>query len=238
MNKRWLLFLILLLPSCSILDPTIIQPVNNTTASQYANYCEMNYSGPRSAGSVAVSGFASVEQQCGVFFDKLAELTEFGRFSSQSLSASNLAAQSIMQAAKAAADSVTIVSASITLTQAVFNAFVQQYAFSPYLYKIRQLTWDAFEKHQSDNATKLSQLKGGFLADDYCDAAVLIQQHASVCSISSIQSLFDQQVALPSLVSSSGTKQNGPVGKSLHGLAGPTLGFTPIVSPNFRVIQP
>jgi hypothetical protein len=94
-----------------------------------------------------MSGFASVENQCGAFFDRLADLTQFWRFSNQTLSASSLAAQSILQAAKAAADSITIVSASITLTQAVFNASVQQYAFSPYLYKIRQLTWQAFDKH-------------------------------------------------------------------------------------------
>jgi hypothetical protein len=147
-----------------------------------------------------MSGFASVENQCGAFFDRLADLTQFWRFSNQTLSASSLAAQSILQAAKAAADSITIVSASITLTQAVFNASVQQYAFSPYLYKIRQLTWQAFDKHGSDNAAALARLKSGFSADDYCGAAILMQQHASICSISSLASLFDQQIAVQTTV--------------------------------------
>jgi hypothetical protein len=60
-----------MLESCAITSPDIIEPVNSTNFTAYANFCEVNYIGARSAESVAVSGFASVEQQCGGFFDKL-----------------------------------------------------------------------------------------------------------------------------------------------------------------------
>jgi hypothetical protein len=238
------LALTVMLESCAITSPDIIEPVNSTNFAAYANFCEVNYAGARSAESVAVSGFASVEQQCGGFFDKLSQLTEFGRFSSQTLTASNLAAQSILQAARVAAESIVIVSASATLTQAIFNAFVQQYAFSPYLFKIRELTWQAFDKHRTDNVEVLSRLKTGYLPDDYCDAAILIQQHASICTLSSIQGLFDQQVARPAKVINAGSANNTPgqpaaIAEALRArraFARPSQsGYVPIVAPNFIV---
>jgi hypothetical protein len=127
-----------------------------------------------------------------VFFDNLSALTQAGRFSVRALNASNLA-QSILQAAKVAVSNVTIVSSAITVTETVFNAFVEQYAFSPYLFKIRALTWQALDKHSRDNNAKLATLNVIGSPDAYCSAYVLVQQHASICTLSYIQMLFDRR---------------------------------------------
>jgi hypothetical protein len=184
--------------------------------------------------SYADNGFAYVELQCGVFFDKLAEVTQAGRFAHSAFDASNLGTQSILQAAKVAAQKVTMVGSAITLSEAVFDAFVQQYAFTPYLYKIKELTFQAFDKHRQDNLAKLQQLKTGFSSDDYCDAVVLIQQHARICTISSIQALFDQQVANATTVTTPADKANGTkpgTGAANAGTSRRPSAFTPLATP-------
>jgi hypothetical protein len=186
---------LLLLADCSSVQDPVTAKVDPVTVFQYGAYCSVPPDGTRSALSYAETGFGYVEQQCGIFFDNLAALTQSGRFSIKALNATNLGAQSILQAAKVAASNVTIVSSALTLTEMVFNAFVEQYAFSPYLYKIRELTWQAFDKHTRDNNAKLSALDGISTPDAYCSAYVLVQQHASICTLSYVQMLFDQQVA-------------------------------------------
>lgn len=232
------------LAGCTGLSEPLIQPLDNPeNFIRYANYCAIPYDGNRSPQSIAVSGFASVEQQCGNFFDRLAELTQTGRFSHKALEASNLGTQSIMQAAKAAVRSVTIVSASFTLTEAVLNSFIEQYAFSPYLYKIRELTWQAFAKHLINSSAKLSELKNKIGPDEYCDAAILIQQHASICTISSIQGLFDQQVANTTRVVDADERNvrsfaGMRTAASAHMVAPRPArigGYTPMFAPNYTV---
>jgi hypothetical protein len=250
--KRKITFVFLLgLAGCSS-SMGAVPPVDSEHLQAYSNYCVIRYDGTRSAESVAASGFANVEQQCGIFFDKLAELTQEGRFASDALIASNLGTQTIMQAAKAAARSVTIVAASYTLSEAVLNAFIKQYAFAPYLYKIRELTWQSFQKHQNDNLTKLAQLKSGNTPDDYCDAAILIQQHANICTISFIQDLLDQQIANSTKVTDPTTKADAAAAGSASPVAPPHMRrmlatpvgaranpagseFVPLISPNYSV---
>jgi hypothetical protein len=140
---------------------------------------------------------------------------------------------------------VTLVGSAITLSEAVFDAFVQQYAFTPYLYKIKELTFQALDKHRQDNRPKLDQLKMGFSSDDYCDAFVLVQQHARICTISSIQALFDQQVARTAVVDKPpGGTRKPPTGTASIGLrsAAPfsprlrgSSGYIPPESPNYIV---
>jgi hypothetical protein len=187
---------VLCLTGCSIVQDPVTARVDQAAVFQYASYCAAPPDAPaRTAVSYAETGVGYVEQQCGVFFDNLAALTQTGRFSVRALNATNLGAQSILQAAKVAASNVTIVGSALTLTEAVFNAFVEQYAFSPYLYKIRELTWQAFEKHKRENDANLRALNGLTSPDAYCSAYVFVQQHASICTISYVQMLFDQQVA-------------------------------------------
>jgi len=186
-----------------------VKIARRNTIFQYASYCAAPPDATRSALSYVETGFGYVEQQCGVFFDNLAALTQSGRFSIKALNATNLGTQSILQAAKVAASNVTIVGSALTLTEAVFNAFVEQYAFSPYLYKIRELTWQAFDKHTRDNDTKLKALNGVGSPDAYCSAYVLVQQHASICTLSYIQMLFDQQIANTTKVVDAGTDSKG-----------------------------
>jgi hypothetical protein len=209
MRNLFLCILLLGICGCDTLRDPVTANVGAQAAFEYGGYCSTPPDKTRSAVSYADSGFAYVEQQCGVFFDKLAEVTQAGRFTHSALDASNLGTQSILQAAKVAAEKVTMVGSAITLSEAVFDAFVQQYAFTPYLYKIKELTFQAFDKHRQDNVAKLQQLKAGFLSDDYCDAVVLIQQHARICTISSIQALFDQQVANATTVTTPADKAKG-----------------------------
>ncbi|MGT2503613.1 hypothetical protein ACVOMS_28050 [Bradyrhizobium guangxiense] len=179
---------------CSAVQDPVTAKIDQAAVFQYGSYCAVPPDGTRSALSYAETGFGYVEQQCGLFFDNLAALTQSGRFSTKALNATNLGTQSILQAAKVAASNVTIVGSALTLTEAVFNSFVEQYAFSPYLYKIRELTWQAFDKHTHDNNSKLASLNVAS-PDAYCSAYVLVQQHASICTLSYVQMLFDQQVA-------------------------------------------
>jgi hypothetical protein len=197
--------------NCIGIQDPVTANVDRTALFSYGSYCAVPPDGSRSALSYAETGFGYVEQQCGVFYDNLAALTQSGRFSIKALNSTNLGAQSILQAAKVAASNVTIVGSAFTLTEAVFNAFVEQYAFSPYLYKLRELTWQTFDKHTHDNDVKLKSLDGLTTPDAYCSAYVLVQQHASICTLSYIQMLFDQQVANPTVVvdAGKGSKDSG-----------------------------
>jgi hypothetical protein len=200
-----IVFLIFFLAGCSVVRDPVVAKVDQAALLQYGSYCAVPPDASRTALSYAETGFGYVEQQCGIFFDNLAALTQSGRFATRALDATNLGATSILQAAKVAASNVTIVGSALTLTEAVFNAFVEQYAFSPYLYKIRELTWQALDKHTHDNDAKIRALDGLTTPDAYCSAYVLVQQHASICTLSYIQMLFDQQVANTTKVVDSGT---------------------------------
>jgi hypothetical protein len=201
---------LLFLADCSLIQDPVTAKIDQAAIFQYGAYCAAPPDPSRTALSYAETGFGYVEQQCGVFFDNLSALTQAGRFSVRALNASNLGAQSILQAAKVAASNVTIVSSAITLTETVFNAFVEQYAFSPYLYKIRELTWQALDKHSRDNNAKLATLNVIGSPDAYCSAYVMVQQHASICTLSYIQMLFDQQVANSTKVVDASDKTKTP----------------------------
>lgn len=191
----------------------------------------------------AQRGMANIETECTVFFDSLAKLTQNGRFASKALNSSNLAAPGILKAAKVSADNIAILSGTLTLSQALFNAFVEQYAFSPYLYKIREITFQAMSKYALDNALALAKLEGAYGSDDYCRATIFVQRAATICSISYIQMLFDQQVASPSKIVTAGSTQTpGSTPSAATGRAAsdsPFLrlppGYTPLVSPSYTI---
>src|SRR5438105_842419 len=133
-----------MLGGCGTIGEPISAKAERDAIFQYGAACAVPPDFARSAESYASQGFAEVEERCGIFFDKLAQLTQAGRFTHRAVTTTSAATQSIMQAAKAAAESVTIVGQALLITQAVFDAFVEQYAFSPYLYKIQELTGQAF----------------------------------------------------------------------------------------------
>jgi hypothetical protein len=237
--KNWFFCILLFgLCGCDTLRDPVSANIGAQTVFENPGYCPAPTDRTRSAVSYADAGFAYVEQQCGVFFDKLAELTQAGRFAHGALDASNLGTQSILQAAKVAAEKVTLVGSAITLTEAVFDAFVQQYAFAPYLYKIKELTFQAMDKHRQDNVAKLAQLKGASSPDDYCDAFVLVQQHARICTISSIQSLFDQQVANATTVTTPADKAKSNKTGNGAGNGGATPAMFTARAVNSRVYIP
>jgi hypothetical protein len=233
----------LLVAGCDSFRSPVTPIVSQSALVEYGQYCGVNEGTRRSALSHARSGFAYIERECGVFFDKLAELSQAGRFSIKALNTTSLGTQTILQAAKVAAQNVTIVGAALTLTEAVFNAFVEQYAFAPYLYKVRELTWQSFDKHQRDNEPTLARLQGAFSADDYCDAFILVQQHADLCTLSRLQMVFDQQVAAATVVvnpkdDAKNLPAGAPKGNPLRlgqARSAPSSGYTPIRSPSFTV---
>src|SRR5690349_8804402 len=93
-------FCLLGLSACGTIEDPVVARIDNGQILQYGAYCAAPPDPTRSALSYAETGFGYVEQQCGVFFDKLASLTQTGRFSIKALNATNLGAQSILQAAK------------------------------------------------------------------------------------------------------------------------------------------
>src|SRR5882762_7340918 len=103
------------LAGCSVVQDPVTAKIDQSALFQYGSYCAVPPDASRTALSYAETGFGYVEQQCGVFFDNLAALTQSGRFTIKSLNATNLGAQSILQAAKVAASNVTIVSSALTL---------------------------------------------------------------------------------------------------------------------------
>jgi hypothetical protein len=239
-----------LLGCAALRDPLAIN-VDSPQVFEFGAYCSAPPTSSRSALSYARTGFGYVEQQCGIFFDKLAELNQAGRFGVKALNATSLGTQSILQAAKVAAEKVTIVASALTLSEAVLNAFVEQYALAPYLYKVRELTWQAFQRHQTENEAILAQLHNNFSADAYCDAFVLVQQHANICTLSHVQMLFDQQVAAATKVVNAEDKARGQAVRELpapmtlrEGLRqqrvyslpkGAPRGYVPLISPNYTV---
>jgi hypothetical protein len=74
----------------------------------------------------------------------------------------------------------------------------------------RHVFWQAFVKHKSDNDANLKALNGLTSSDAYCSAFVLVQQHASICTLSYVQMLFDQQVANTTTVVVSGSPKGNP----------------------------
>jgi hypothetical protein len=222
-------------------DP--IGKIDNSAVYTYANYCVSPQTAspatplPLHAKTYATAGYAYVEQQCGLFFDNLAQLTQAGRFSDKALTAGGLGATAILQAARAAAQSVTIVAASAALTEAVFDAFVEQYAFAPYLYKLKDLTSQAFNKHLDDTQRAIDGLTD--TPDDYCTAYILIQKHASICTISYLQMQFDQQIAkaVPVTTPPKVGGATGPAPKALLRGAAPGGGgsASPLAAPNYTV---
>ncbi|CCD96015.1 exported hypothetical protein [Bradyrhizobium sp. ORS 375] len=239
LGRGAILCAVLLVSGCSSVQDTVTAKIDQEAIFQYGSYCAAPPDARRSALSYAETGFGYVEQQCGVFFDNLAALTQSGRFSIKALNATNLGTQSILQAAKVASSNVTLVGSAITLTEAVFNAFVEQYAFSPYLYKIRELTWQAFDKHSRDNQAKLASLNIAASPDAYCSAYVLVQQHASICTLSYIQMLFDQQVANSTKVVDSNEKAKEKVVPVARGAQPRTLSLAPAsAAPRFSPRPP
>jgi hypothetical protein len=225
--------------ACDVVrDP--IGKLDNTAINTFANYClnplAVTAGAPTlHAATYTAAGYAYVEQQCGLFFDNLAQVTQAGRFGDRALTAGSLGATAILQAAKAAAQSVVIVAASATLTQAVFDAFVEQYAFAPYLYKLKDLTTQAFNKHLTDTQAAIASLPDN--PDGYCAAYILIQKHASICTISYLQMQFDSQVAKSNPIgappSSGSGIPAGAAGVTAVRRTGPPI--TPFAAPNYTV---
>jgi hypothetical protein len=181
-------------------------------------------------------GFTKIDVACRAYFDRLTEITQETRIARKGLGSGNLAALAVLNATNAATKAITITGAGVTLVDQLVQEFAETYAYTPYLYKIRQLVQDSMQdfKTRSLNSAKAAGLATRS-ADNYCAAYTYIVDYASLCTKTAVQTLFDQQIAVPSVADN---KQGGgaPGGVPKPGLAGfnqGTLAERP--SPNYTV---
>jgi hypothetical protein len=188
-------------------------------------------------------GFTKVDIACRAYFDRLTETMQEARLSRKGLGTANTAALAVLSATSAAAKAITITSAGVTLVDQLMQEVEETYAYTPYLYKIRDLVQSSMQDFKSKSVD--SARKAGLAAaspDNYCAAYTYVVDYASLCTKTAIQSLFDQQVAVPSVAANSTTGGTKP-GTTLPGGRVPKPGAAAMTlgtgaerpSPNYTV---
>jgi hypothetical protein len=182
-------------------------------------------------------GFTKIDVACRAYFDRLTEITQETRIARKGLGSGNLAALAVLNATNAATKAITITGAGVTLVDQLVQEFAETYAYTPYLYKIRQLVQDSMQdfKTRSLNSAKTAGLATRS-ADNYCAAYTYIVDYASLCTKTAVQTLFDQQIAVPSVADNKQGAGGTPGGVPKPGLAGLSQGtFAERPSPNYTV---
>jgi hypothetical protein len=138
-------------------------------------------------------GFTKVVAACQAFFDQATRVQQNAQATDKSLDVLLVAATSIINptvAASAAAKAISITTAGVVLSKAFVDEYNSVYAFGSYLYKVQKLTTSSMEDYMSKAR--------GSPPRNYCLAYTYVQKLAMLCSLSSLKSTLDQQVALPS----------------------------------------
>lgn len=169
-------------------------------------------------------GFTKVQAACQAFFDQT-RVQQNAVAADKGLDVLLVAATAIINptvAAAAAAKAITITTAGVVLTKALIDDFNSVYAFNNYLYKVQEHVTNAMEDYMTKARTKPPA--------NYCMAYTYVQKLAMLCSLSTLKSTLDQQVALPSVnapnkpdVNPGGQQQSGNRSMSLppRGSSGP-----------------
>jgi hypothetical protein len=145
-------------------------------------------------------GFTKVKAACEIFFSDATKLQQEALASTQALDAGLIGATSIINAtssAAAAAKAITITTAGVVLSKQLIGQYVSVYTFNTHLYKVRQLVKQSMEDYVS-KARNHQPL-------NYCQAYSYISDLASLCTLAAMKANIDQQVALPSTISTDGT---------------------------------
>jgi hypothetical protein len=137
-------------------------------------------------------GFTKVQAACQAFFDEATRAQQNAVASNKALDLLLVAATAVINptvSAVHAAKAITITTAGVVLTKALIDDFNSVYAFNNYLYKVQDHVTTAME----DYMTKAR----GKPPANYCMAYTYIQKLAMLCSLSTLRSTLDQQVAPP-----------------------------------------
>ncbi|MGJ5175260.1 hypothetical protein ACQR16_10195 [Bradyrhizobium oligotrophicum] len=145
-----------------------------------------------------LAGFDFVDEQCGVFFDGIIELSKDSRYASSSIATANTQAALIMAAVNTAASSLAIVAAGSELARRLIDGYAAEYAFSPYALEVRQLVVDALSAYRADAKTDaaITALETMSVPGDaYCLANNIVRNYAKICSVANVEALARQAVA-------------------------------------------
>jgi hypothetical protein len=190
--------------SLAAVSPT----VNNDDIIATAQMCEAPPNVTINPATFMDIGFTKLDMACRAYFDRLTDITQQTRISRKALGSGNIAALAVMNATNVAAPAITITAAGVLLADQIISEFAETYAYTPYLFKIRQLVADSMSDFKTRSRAAAAAENMSFMSsDNYCKAYQYIVDYASLCTVSSIQLLFDQQIAMPS------TTQNGPATK-------------------------
>jgi hypothetical protein len=139
-------------------------------------------------------GFTKVQAACQVFFDEATRAQQNAVAANKGLDLLLVAATAIINptvSAAAAAKAITITTAGVVLTKALIDDFNSVYAFNNYLYKVQDHVTTAMEDYMTKARAKPPA--------NYCMAYTYVQKLAMLCSLSTLKSTLDQQVALPAI---------------------------------------
>jgi hypothetical protein len=144
------------------------------------------------------AGFDFVDEQCGIFFDGIVELSKNSRFASSSIATANSQAATIMAAVDVASKAIGIVAAGSELARKVIDGYAAEYAFAPYALEVRQLALNAMTAYRNAGETDraISALAAAPTeADAYCLANNVVRNYAKICAIANVEALARQAVA-------------------------------------------
>lgn len=149
---------------------------------------------PISARVALEMAFSEVRNKCEVFFDGITEQNRRGRYSRRALGDAALFTTALMTATTASAKAIGITAAGVILADQLIQDFAEVYGFQPYTYKIRELVQETMDDFRAASLSEQTFADGNS-RDAYCIAYVRVRDYASLCTITSIQSRFDQLVA-------------------------------------------
>jgi hypothetical protein len=190
------------------------------------NSCDLSPDPNVSPGTAMEVGFGQVQAACEAFFVQATRAQQIALASNNSLDAGLAGATTIIgltSSAAAAVKAIGITTAGVVFGKAVVNDYISVFAFGTYLYKIRDLTTKSME----DYITKARSSPPG----NYCLAYTYVQKLATLCSLASLKSTLDEQVALPSHPNANGNGNGNGGGQG--GAPGPMRrlgGFAPVNS--------
>lgn len=162
----------------------------------FAGVCSAEVPGLTPFG-YTMAGFDFVDEQCGIFFDGIVELTKNSRYASSSIATANTQAALIMAAVDTATKSIAIVAASSELARKLIDGYAAEYAFSPYALEVRQLVVDALTAYRANKDTDaaIDRLQTVPLGDGFCLANNIVRNYAKICTIANVEALARQAVA-------------------------------------------
>ena len=140
-----------------------------------------------------IRGFTDVYAACEGFFNSATKAQQDAFVGNKTLDAAQIATIAILGATAspaAAAKAITITAAGVVLAKEIINQSTNTYAFNTHLYKVRELTRASMASYKASALTNPPA--------NYCLAYNYVVEYATLCSISSMKLLLDQQVAISS----------------------------------------